>query len=179
MILKIRHWLGLVVLGCLICPGSAWGQTHTFSVFLDGLQEVPPNASPGFGFADGTYDTGTNLLTWTITYSGLLAPANAAHFHIAPVGVNGPVVIDIPSNSGGNILSPIVGSATVLAADEASLLAGDWYINIHTSVFPGGEIRGQVELTAVPEPATLALVGAGTLGLVAFVQRKRRSRRRR
>lgn len=171
-------WLALVMVVLLLTPAAARAQTHTWTSILDGLQEVPPNASPATGFASGTYDTGTNLLTWTITYSGLLSPAVAAHFHVGAPGVGGPVVIDIPSNSGGNILSPIVGSAIVSAAEEPNVLADLWYINIHTSTFPGGEIRGQVQLTAVPEPTTLALLSLGAVGMTAVV-RKRRSRRSR
>jgi hypothetical protein len=64
-----------------------------------------------------------------------------AHFHgPAPAGKNAGVVI--PMNE---LLTPIEGQATLSAAQESDLLAGNWYFNLHTAKNPGGEIRGQVE----------------------------------
>ncbi|MBL8746529.1 MAG: CHRD domain-containing protein [Phycisphaerae bacterium] len=128
---------------------------------LSGLEEVPANASPGVGFAIVDLNTDTNMLSWTITYSGLVAPVTASHFHQAAPGVNGPVVVNV-----GALPSPIIGSAAITDAFETAILAGNAYYNLHTSAFPGGEIRGQV----VPTPGALALVGLG--GLVAARRRR-------
>jgi hypothetical protein len=66
-----------------------------------------------------------------------------AHFHgPAPAGKNAGVVIPIPMDK---LASPIEGQATLTAAQESDLLAGNWYFNVHTAKNPGGEIRGQVE----------------------------------
>ena len=142
----------LLAAGALVCSASAAVVHYQFD--LSGLQEVPPNASPATGFADVTLDTDTNLLSWNITYSGLLAPISNSHFHQAPAGTNGPVVVPI-----GPLPSPIIGSTNITDAFETAVLAGNAYFNIHTSVFPGGEIRGQV----VPEPTSLALLGLAGL----------------
>jgi hypothetical protein len=137
---------------------------------LDGLQETPPIATPATGNASITYDDVSNLLSWTITYSGLLGTANNAHFHgPATFGVSALPRVNIPFNSG--VTSDVlVGSATISEAFEAELLNELWYINIHSTVHPGGEIRGQV----IPEPGTLALLGLA-MGALALRRRVRSS----
>jgi hypothetical protein len=144
---------------------SAGAAVLPWTSVIDGAQETPPVVTPATGSAFGTYDTDTNLLTWTITFSGLIGTTNNSHFHgPAAVGV-GPagVRLAIPFTAGvtGDTL---MGSGTVAdEAQEAELLAGLWYINIHSTFAPGGEIRGQVSV--VPEPATFALAGAALAGL--------------
>ena len=108
---------------------------------LDGKAEVPANTSAGTGTADLDYDAATKKLTWKVTYSGLSGPATAAHFHgPAEAGKNAGVAVAIPNAD----KSPVEGSATLTDAQAADLLAGRYYVNIHTQANPGGEIRGQV-----------------------------------
>lgn len=108
---------------------------------LDGKSEVPPNSSAATGKAEIDYDPASKKLTWTVTYSGLSGPATAAHFHgPAEAGKNAGVAVAIP-NAGS---SPVKGEATLTDAQAADLVAGKYYINIHTAANPGGEIRGQV-----------------------------------
>ena len=84
------------------------------------------------------------MLTWSISYEGLSAPATMAHFHgPAAAGKNGPVVIWL-SKQGTPPASPIKGEATLTPEQAAQFTAGEWYINVHTQAHPGGEIRGQV-----------------------------------
>jgi hypothetical protein len=93
------------------------------------------------GDAAVTYDTTSKQATWRITYSGLSGPPTAAHFHgPAAPGANAGVAVPIPNPA----TSPVQGSATLTDAQAADLLAGRYYINIHTAANPGGEIRGQV-----------------------------------
>lgn len=108
---------------------------------LDGKAEVPAGTSAGKGTAELDYDAATKKLTWKLTYSGLSGPATAAHFHgPAAASANAGVAVAIP-NAG---TSPVAGSATLTDAQAADLMAGKYYINIHTAANPAGEIRGQV-----------------------------------
>ncbi len=120
---------------------STYAETLKFKATLDAAQEVPPNDSKGKGTADLTYDTTSKNLTWTITYEGLSGPAAVAHFHgPAEAGKNSGVALLI----GQTPTSPIKGSATLTDAQAADLMAGRWYVNVHTAANKAGEIRGQV-----------------------------------
>ncbi len=117
---------------------------ESFKVALSGAQQVPAVETPGKGTADLTYDPATRMLTWSISYEGLSAPATMAHFHgPAAAGKNGPVTLWL-SKQGTPPASPIKGEATLTPEQAAQFTAGDWYVNVHTGAHPGGEIRGQV-----------------------------------
>lgn len=108
---------------------------------LDSKSQVPPNTSAATGTADIDYDPASKKLSWKLSYSGLSGPATAAHFHgPAEAGKNAGVAVAIPNATS----SPVEGSATLTEAQAADLVAGRYYINIHTAANPGGEIRGQV-----------------------------------
>lgn len=107
---------------------------------LSGANEVPPASTDGTGLLEATLNKETNLLKWKITHSGLSGPARAAHFHgPATASQNAGVVLGFKSAD-----SPIEGEATLTPAQAADLLAGKWYVNVHSAKFPGGEIRAQV-----------------------------------
>lgn len=113
----------------------------TLTTQLRGSNEVPPVLSEGNGSVDALFDKNTSLLRWRVSYTGLSGPVTAAHFHgPAPVGANAGVVLPWP----GPITSPMEGRATLTPAQAADLLAGNWYANIHTAAYPGGEVRGQM-----------------------------------
>lgn len=134
---------------------------------MDGLQEVPPNASQGIGSFTGTL-SGLNI-TITGTFSGLTAPVTAAHIHgPAMPGVNGPVIMALTIDNATS--GSFSGNGTFTAQQAMDLAAGLHYVNIHNAAFPGGEIRGQIQV--VPEPATMAVMGLGAAALI----RRRRAR---
>ena len=135
-----RIMLATLALGTTIAfAGPAFAEK--LKATLDGASEVPANTSAGKGTADIDYDAATKKLTWKLTYSGLSGPATAAHFHgPAEAGKNGGVAVAIP----GATSSPAEGSATLTDAQAADLIAGKFYVNVHTAANPGGEIRGQV-----------------------------------
>ena len=108
---------------------------------LSGAAEVPSNTSAGMGQLQAEFDKATKTLRYTLRYSGLSGPVKAAHFHgPAEAGKNAGVALGI--NNAGE--SPVQGSAVLTADQAADLLAGKWYVNLHTAANPGGEVRGQV-----------------------------------
>nr|WP_237357789.1 CHRD domain-containing protein [Piscinibacter gummiphilus] len=108
---------------------------------LTASAEVPPNPSTGSGTLEARYNTDTQVLKWKVTYTGLTGPVTAAHFHgPAAPGTNTGVVVPFS----GPLASPIEGEAKLSAIQASDLLAGKWYVNLHTAAYPGGEIRGQV-----------------------------------
>jgi hypothetical protein len=115
---------------------------------LDGTQEVPPNSSLGQGTATITFDQGSLQLCIGLTFANLTSGTTAAHIHgPAPRGVNAPILFPLPIDLGvtsGN-MPPVC--FTLTAAQRDQLCAGLFYVNIHTSNFPAGEIRGQIEPT--------------------------------
>lgn len=137
----------LISLTSLALAGStviARAAPVSFTVALTGAQQVPPVTTPGSGSASLTYDPGTRVVKWSVTYSGLSAPVTMAHFHgPAASGANAPVLIWI-SKKGEAVASPITGEATLTPEQAQQFAAGQWYINVHTQAHPAGEIRGQV-----------------------------------
>jgi CHRD domain len=135
-----RTMLATLALGATIAfAGPAFADK--MKATLNGKSEVPPNTSAGTGTADINYDAATKKLTWKVTYSGLSGPATAAHFHgPAEADKNAGVAVAIPNATS----SPAEGSATLTDAQAADLMAGKYYVNVHTAANPGGEIRGQV-----------------------------------
>ena len=135
-----KTMLAMLALGTTVAfAGPAFAEK--MKATLDGKSEVPPNASAGTGTADIDYDAATKKLSWKLSYSGLSGPATAAHFHgPAEPGKNAGVAVAIPNATS----SPTEGSATLTDAQAADLMAGKYYVNVHTAANPGGEIRGQV-----------------------------------
>ena len=112
----------------------------TFDASLKGASETPPNNSTATGNAIFTYDKTTSILTGTVTFQGI-TPIGV-HIHKGAVGVAGEVVFQLDS---GTITSPISFMSTALdSAQRADLMADLYYVNIHSTTFLGGEIRGQL-----------------------------------
>lgn len=186
----------------LLSASTAFADTLTFSTPLSGPAESPPNASPGTGSAFVSYDTVTHMMFVSATFSGLQGNTTASHIHCcllipgtgtAGVATQTPSFMGFPlgvtsgsfSNTYDMTLASSYNSAFITAnggtvsSAEAALIAGMaapgvTYFNIHTTVFPGGEIRGF--LATVPEPSALALVGVGLFGLLGLGFRRVSSR---
>ena len=108
---------------------------------LNGSNEVPPtNASTtAVGFGAFVINTAQNTLKFNISFSGLSGTETGAHIHgFALPGANAPILFTLPLGS------PKVGVWNYSEAQESDILTGKTYINIHSSVFPDGEIHGQI-----------------------------------
>jgi hypothetical protein len=130
-----------MALGACMTTAPAVAETVALKATLSAASQVPTNDSKGTGTAAVTFDTASKKLNWKVTYAGLTGPATAGHFHgPADPGKNAGVAVPFAKVD----TSPIEGSATLTDTQAADLLAGKYYVNIHTKAHPGGEIRGQV-----------------------------------
>lgn len=147
MIRRSRVQLGLLALAATvaIAAGIAQATQYSLSALATGGQEVPSNPSPGTATALFTYDDVTNTIAWDITYSGLVGNPTASHIHLGGPGVNGGVIIPFQTPSAGHY----VGTLVISDLNETRLLTQDTYFNLHTSVYPGGELRGQLSQPTV------------------------------
>ena len=155
---------------CLIAL-PALGDAGNWKLKLSGYQEVPSVSTLAEGTFEAKAAGDWNSIEWTLSYSGLQAPILQAHIHFAQAAVNGPIVIWLcqtsaapaPASQSATQTCPASGTITgtitssnVLAAPStqqlaageigeviSAMLAGAAYVNVHTSVSPGGEIRGQ------------------------------------
>jgi len=140
----------------------------TYRARLNGFGEVPPKLVDGMGTFKGTLSADKMSISWTVSWTGLTGPAQAAHIHFGQPQVNGNVVVffcggggrpacpDGPDHSGtvtGTWTAAdiqAVAAQNVSAGDFAGFLrilnAKEGYANIHTPLFGGGEIRGQVSV---------------------------------
>ena len=160
-----RPWRMLGALALLTMTGTGWaGAAETFTADLAGSEEPPPISTPGRGLFVATLNDAETSLGFFLTYFGLEGQAMMAHIHFAPRGVNGGIVAFL-CGGGGKPDCPAPGvpaTGTVTAADVTgpanqgiaagefaellrALRAGDTYVNVHTSLFPSGEVRGQVK----------------------------------
>jgi hypothetical protein len=139
--------------------GTAQAQVVEFTANLSGNQETPaPGVTTGaFGSATVSMDLATGTLRWDIDVFNMPSGTNNAHFHVGGPGVAGPTVVNIafpPQISNDYKLAGSATAADLSARAEQgirswddfvqSLLGGQIYINVHSNVNPGGEIRGQV-----------------------------------
>jgi len=165
----------------------------TYTASLNGVIEAPPNASPGTGEATLVYDPIARTYTLSTTFRDLLGVVTVAHIHAAtanpftgtagvatptptfpgfPAGVSSgtyDVVLSSIATSSYNGAFITNNGGTALSAEAAfrsALDSGRAYLNIHSSLFPGGEIRGFF----VPSPSAAAMLGLG--GLVAMRRRR-------
>lgn len=117
---------------------SVAAPSQLFVFHLSGDQEVPPNASTARGGCFGQLDAAAASFSLVCTHN-VVGPV-LMHIHEAPPGENGGVVFDL-----GDPVSPVEATWTGMTPEQiADLLAGNYYVNVHASGRPAGEIRGQI-----------------------------------
>jgi hypothetical protein len=192
----IRH--GAAALALLLSTMTA-AHAASYAFLLDGAHEDPANASTGIGAAVIDFDELMHRLQVTVAYGGLAGTTTAAHIHCctaSPGSGSASVATELPSlaafplgghsgayshlfdTSQASSWNPAFMTAHggTTAGAEAALLgglnSGEAYLNIHSSAYPSGEIRGFTSAPPVPEPGGLAMLAAG-LPILLLVRRRR------
>lgn len=165
----MTRWLNTLLVSSALAASAA-AQT-VFTAQLEGGQEVPVAASANTGTGSFLLDPFSNALTYNITVTGLTGGLTGAHIHTGNAGANGGIAFNLAG--GPSVFS---GSVSLSPAQVTTLRNSGFYANIHSSTFPNGEMRGQInpgrdqyivvmsgakEVPPVPSPA----VGSGTLNL--------------
>lgn len=191
-----RLLAGTFAAAMLLAVQTADAALFAFGADMTGPAEAPPNASPATGRAVVLFDDVAHRMTVSVEFSGLIGRTTVAHIHcctplagtgVASVATTTPSFPDFPADvlSGtytkvfDTLLAStyragfVTANGGTTAGAEAALLSGlrsgRAYFNVHTQVFPGGEIRGFF----VPAPQALSLVAL--LAIALPVLRRRRA----
>lgn len=157
----------------LLAAAASHAQVEFYDFPIEGSQEVPSVSTPAYGFASLEYHPDTMRFDLELIVDAIaLGDITGAHLHMAPRGLNGPVIINLLASS--MFVDDVDGLIRLFVANvpigdaQPALRSAQLYLNVHTTAFPNGQLRGQV----VPAPAgALALVGAS---LVPLMRRRRR-----
>ena len=156
----MRRVLSFAIAGVftLFFSAQAHAQTLTFTATLSGSNEAPPVAATGAGgFATVTINVAAQTVEWVVDVYNLPSGVTAGHIHAGGAGVAGPVVVNftVPVNASNDFRIAGTARATDVVARQAqgvnsfedliqAIMTGNAYVNVHSQVNPGGEIRGQL-----------------------------------
>ncbi len=187
---RMRAGFLCIAPAALLLAAPAFGAT-TYIGSLLGSAENPANGSPGTGSASVTYDSITHNLTVNVSFSGLVGNTTASHIHCCavaptnagvatqtptftgfPLGVTSGTyahTFDLTQTASFNAAFVTANGGTAATAEAAlatGLANGQAYLNIHTTQYPGGEIRSFLAPAPEISVPTLSDVGLGLLGLL-------------
>ena len=111
---------------------------------LSGPIEVPPGDPDGSGLATLIIDPARSQLCFSIVVDDILLPAIAAHIHVAPSGVAGPIVVPLTAPDANGTSAGCVGGIDQQLLRAIKNQPRQYYVNVHTTDFPGGAVRGQL-----------------------------------
>jgi hypothetical protein len=157
----------MVMLCCALMAGTgafqarAAGMAMKMSATLRGSEQVPPVQSPGKGTFSATIPANNKSISYRLTFTRLSTRVIGAHIHAGARGTNGPIVVFFcggggrpacPPNGGtvtGTITAAnVVGGGGIKRGDLAGLIKaimdGNTYVNVHSTKYKDGEIRGQI-----------------------------------
>lgn len=153
-------------------PVAQTPATTTYFATLSGPQENPPVLTAGSGNAIIVVTPSTGQVAATVNSFGFTGAA--AHIHIAEPGVNGPVIVPLTETAAGSGVWVSAANAVLTADQMTALNAGGLYVNVHSALYAGGQIRGQIGRTVLtakftgsqenpPTPSTAS--GSGTFSV--------------
>ena len=167
---RSARWFGAAV--ALGLSAVCVAQSQSYTAALSGANEVPPNASTATGATAVTINPTTGGLFWSTNSSIAQSAVTGHHIHRGAAGANGPVVV--------NFFNAYTGTTNIGTTLATEIVAnpGNFYVNLHTAAFGGGEIRAQLVLQPPPGQVPvmglplLLLLGVSMAGLGAYVFRR-------
>lgn len=118
---------------------AAPAATHTYQATLAASNEKSPGPGGGTGTAKIEIDDATGQVCSTLTWSPQVGTPRAAHIHQGPAGTDGPIVVVLQAAQGRNC---VPAAPPVIRGIESN--PAGYYVNIHTSQYPNGAVRGQL-----------------------------------
>lgn len=149
--MRLRDSILVAFAGLTLMSSSAFAATG-FSCLLTGASEVPPVATPATGSCTAVLNDAGTQVTYSVSFQNLTGTYTASHFHAAAAaGANAGVTFGFIGVGAGWVFSNgnkdgvlTNGIWNLTATQKANLLAGLTYVNVHSTTFGGGEVRGQV-----------------------------------
>ena len=188
----MRRILSFAALALAMLAAPAFAEVTYYRATMSGPSEATPNPSPGYGVATIIIDDVAMTMSMSIPFFDLLGTTTASHIHCctappltgsAGVATATPSFPGFPSGVSSGLYeqtfslndlatynaSFVTANGGTAASAAAFLLAGiagnQSYLNIHTDLYPGGEIRGFLVASPVPEPAAWAMLAIGLAGV--------------
>jgi hypothetical protein len=152
-----KVFVAVTLLGFAAVPAAA--QTFTLTATLTGAEQDPPLNTGAFGTATVTVDLAARTVTYRVDVFNLPSGVRASHIHVGAAGTAGPVIVNfeppVPASNEFGFSGTVPDAEFVMrpdqgirSADDAfqSIIGGNSYVNVHSDVNRGGEIRGQLIL---------------------------------